>query len=154
MKIFGGNRSSKSRSVSLVGMFRPKLVVHDFNPPLVTIAGPRNRFSVNWTHLCKGNTIAERNVPNLSFVYHLIKCWTDRVTNLGSLENTSGSILTSKATPQAAKSSSVEQAITDTDSNTKSRHAHYKHFHRFNFDCLTKVKKGYVYPVVHSLRNA
>ena len=105
---------------------------------------------VNGTQVCKENTIAERNVPDLSSVYHLFKSWTDRVTNLGSLENTLGSLLTSKATPQAAKSSSVEQAITDTDSNTKSRHAHYKHF----FDCLTKVKKGYVYPVVHSLRNA
>ena len=123
------------------------MVVNDFNPPLVTIAGPRNRFPVNGTHMCKENTTAERNVPNLSFVYHLIKCWTDRVTDLGSLENTSGSLLTSKATPQAAGNIIIlEQAITYSDSNTKLwRHAHYKHFHRFNFDCLTKVKEG-IYP--------
>ena len=105
MKISGSNRWSKSRSVSLVGMLRPKLVVHDFNPPLVTIAGPYSRFPHNGTHVCKGNCwrIAERNVPDLSFVYHLFKSWTDRVTNLGSLENTLGSLLTSKATPQAAE---------------------------------------------------
>ena len=36
----------------------------------------------------------------------------------------------------------MDQAITYTDGNTKARHAHYKHFHRFNFDCLTKVKEG------------
>ena len=55
------------------------------------------------THVCKENTIAERNVSDLSFVYLLFKSWTDRVTHLGSLENTLGSLLTSKATPQAAE---------------------------------------------------
>ena len=54
-------------------MFRPKLVVHDFNPPLVKVAEPLNRFSVNWTHICKENTIAERNIPILSVVYHFKK---------------------------------------------------------------------------------
>ena len=88
---------------SLVGILRPKLVVHDFNPPLVTIAGPYSRFPQNGTHVCKENAIAERNVPDLSFVYHLFKSRTDRVTHLGSLENTLGSLLTSKATPQAAE---------------------------------------------------
>ena len=55
------------------------------------------------THVCKENTIAERNVSDLSFVYLLFKSWTDRVTHLGSLEYTLGSLLTSKATPQAAE---------------------------------------------------
>ena len=55
------------------------------------------------THVCKENTIAERNVSDLSFVYLLFKSWTDRVTHLGSLENTLGSLLTSKATPRAAE---------------------------------------------------
>ena len=94
--------SSKSRSVSLVGMLRRKLVVHDFNPPVVTIAEPRSRFPENGTHVCKENTISERNVPDLSFVYHLFKSWTDRVTHLGSLEYTLGSLLKSKATLQTA----------------------------------------------------
>ena len=53
-------------------MFWLKPVVHDFNPPLVTIEGPLSRFPVNGTHVCKENTIAERNVPVLSFVYHLL----------------------------------------------------------------------------------
>ena len=96
------NRSSKSRSVFLVAMFRLKPVVRDFNPPLVTIEGPRSRFPVNGTRVCKENTIAERNVPVLSFVYHLLKSWTARVTNLRFFENTSGSLLRSKAKPQAA----------------------------------------------------
>ena len=81
--------------------FRPKFVVHDFNPLLVAIAGPRSPFPVNGTQVCKENTTAERNVPDLSFVYHLLKSWTDRVTHLRSLQNTSGSLLTTKATPQA-----------------------------------------------------
>ena len=70
--------------------------------PLQYPAAVFRAFPVNGTHVCKENTIAERNVPDLSFVYHLLKSWTDRVTNLGSLENTSRSILTSKVTPQAA----------------------------------------------------
>ena len=57
---------------------------------------------VNGTQVCKENTIAERNVPDPSFVYLLLKSWTDRVTNLGTLKNTSGCLLTSNATPQAA----------------------------------------------------
>ena len=48
-------------------------MAHDFNPLLVTVAGPRSRLPVNGTHMCKKNTIAERNVPDLSFVYRLLK---------------------------------------------------------------------------------
>ena len=62
----------------------------------------RSRFQVNGTHVCKENTIAKREVRTWEFCLPFVKSWTDRVTNLGSLENTSGSLLTSKATPQAA----------------------------------------------------
>ena len=48
-------------------------MVHDFNPPVVTIVEPRSRFPENGTHVCKENTISERNVPDLSFVYHFFK---------------------------------------------------------------------------------
>ena len=34
--------------------FRPKLVVHDFNPLLVTIAGPRSPFSGKWDTSVQG----------------------------------------------------------------------------------------------------
>ena len=55
----GSNRSSKSRSVSLVGMFRPELVVHNFKPPLVTIAVPRSRsFLVNGTRVQKKTNLS------------------------------------------------------------------------------------------------
>ena len=111
------------------------------------------------THVCKENTIAERNVSDLSFVYLLFKSWTDRVTHLGSLENTLGSLLTSKVPPQAAENIIIiEFGVWSKQSHIliailKSRHGLYKHFNRFNLDCLTKEKKEYVHPVVHSLRN-
>ena len=174
MKIFGSNRSSKSRSVSWL---QPTSDYHCRTPhPFfgkwdTCVQGKHDRWTkcsepefclpfdkmlklpgkkpwVSWKYIrirsnVQGHTPGSRKYQNHNNIITLI------ITFIYTAQ-----IQLYSFQMREEKSSSLEQAITYTDSNTKFRHAHYRHFHRFNFDRLTNVKKGYVYPVVHSLGNA
>ena len=134
-------------------MFRPKLVVHDFNPPFVTIAGPCSRFPVNGTRV-QGKHDCWTECSGPEFCLPFVKI-VNRPSNkpwvswkyLRIPSNVQGHTPGSRKYHNHrvwSKQSHILMAVQNLNICTKSKHC-------FNFDCLTKVKEGICPPRCSSI---